>query len=172
LYSNLLEVTRFGEHIYVAETDFRDPGSLWTRLYQQRSHVGNEWVLKNRRIFSFHDLSTHPWNQICDQGTVEQFDVEEWALSEDPDVQRDFVRLLNLSLKEKLNPDVLYQRKRGCYYFAPTADLSSFTLPYKSRVQNTARTVFQGYPFKKDPSRIAYYRHSAFVGQFMQADGT
>jgi hypothetical protein len=172
LYSNLLEVQRVGERIYVAETDIRSGERFWKELRKRKVAVGDEWILKDKRIISFHDLTEYPWNQLCEQGTVEDFDVDEWALADEPDIQRDFVRLLNLCLKERLRPDVIYHKKRDHYFFAPTPDLSPRILSYKSLVHNTARTVFQGYPSKKDPNRMAYYRHSAFEGQFLRADST
>ena len=51
--------------------------------------------MTEKMIRSFHDLREQPWPQICDRGSVEQFDVDEWSDSDDPDVQREFVRLMN-----------------------------------------------------------------------------
>jgi hypothetical protein len=168
LYSNLLHMGRFAERIYIAETDYRYNDDLWNEFDKMGAQVGCEWVLKNKRILTFYDLTEYPWSKICDQGTVECFDTAVWALSNDPDVQRDFVWLLNRCLDEKLWPEVLYHEKGEYYFFTPTSNLKPRVLPYKSLKQPTSRVVFQAYPSKKDSTRIAYYRHSAFFARFVR----
>jgi hypothetical protein len=168
LYSNLLEVSRFAEHIYIAETDFREAKTLWKKLRELQADIGGEWVLKDRRIMTFYNLEEYPWRELCDQGTVEPFDSTEWAYSDDMDRTRDFTRLLNLCLRQKLNPDMRYDKWLGYYFFSPTKDLSVRQISYRSRAHKTTRIVFQGYPSKKKPSRTAYYRHSAFSGRFVR----
>lgn len=168
LYTNLLDVVCFANNIWVANTDFRSPRTLWGKLHQMGAEVGGEWILKDERIMTFYSLEEYPWSELCDQGTVESFESWEWAYSGDLVLQRDFVRLLNLSLEEKLRPDVRYDRRKNYYFFIATKDLSPRELPYKSLVQNTSRFVFRGYPKENNPTQIAYYRHSAFKGQFVR----
>lgn len=170
LYCNLIKVVGFAEHIYVADSDFRFPGPLWNTFNQMGVVVGGEWILKGKRLISLHNLAEYPWCEICDQGTLESFNTSEWAYSNDPDVQRDFVRLLNQCLKQKLWPDLRYYDTGEYYYFTATKDLSPREFSYKSLAQKTRRTVFQAYPQKNDPSKISYYRHSAFIGQFLRLD--
>jgi hypothetical protein len=170
LWSNLLEVESFADDIYVADTECRRPREVWAKLRELGVQVGREWMLKGGRILSFHDLTEDPWPQICDRGTVDRFDTAEWADTEDPDRRREFVQLLNQALRQKLWPDVRYSEPRACYYFAPTENLSSRELSYRSRLNATKRIVFQGYPNKQDPQRMSYYRHSAFEGRFLCLD--
>jgi len=40
--------------------------------------------------------------------------------------------------------------------------------PYFSLQQRTSRAVFKGYPKKHDPTKISFYRHSAFYGRFVR----
>lgn len=168
LYSNLVEVVSFAEHIYIASTDFRYYGDIWKKFDELGVHVGKEWILKHKQIRSFHDLSEYPWTEVCDPGSVERFDTAEWAYSDDPDVQREFVQLLNHCLGGKMRPDVWYSKKKDYYFFAPTEDLSDRKWFYQSMVQKTDRDVFRAYYKKGDPSQVAYYRHSAFKGQFVR----
>lgn len=171
LYSNLLTVASFSPTLYLAETDFRRPKELWQELDRLETGVGGEWILTNKRILSFYDLSEFPWSQLCDIGTVEAFDVEEWSLSHDLDRQRDFVQLINRCLKEKARTlDLRFNADDNIYYFKATSDLSPRIVRYQSLKQVTKRTVFEGYPSKKNPSKIAYYRHSAFRGYFQRFD--
>jgi hypothetical protein len=172
LYTNLLKVASFAEHIYVAETDYRTIGSVWAALPKPGpgERWGGEWFLKNGRMVSFHDLDAHPWNTICDVGTIECFESREWAYSDDAERTRDFVHLLNRALRDRLWPIIRYSDEFECYYFTATSTLTPRTLAYQSLKNETTRVVFKGYPSKTDPARIAYYRHSAFKGFFQRYD--
>ncbi|MCB2160511.1 DUF4365 domain-containing protein [bacterium] len=167
LISNLLPITHFSKDIYLANTDFRTPKSFWAELNKLSGSTGGEWVLKDKRILSFNNLNEFPWNQLVDLGTLEWFDSEEWAYSEDDNFRRDFVQLLNMCLKEKLYPQMRYSDRKDCFYFSATKNLSNRKISYSSTKGGVVtRTVFKGYKNKKDPTRIAYYRHSAFEGNF------
>lgn len=171
LYSNLLRVSHFPEHLYVARTEYRAGQEIRDKLEELGSREDNEWFPKYEGIVSFNDLSEWPWDEICDPGTVETFESEEWAYADDPDTRRDFVRLLNSCLRAKAHAlGLRYDRDHRCYFFKATNDLSDLKLGYRSMVNDTARTVFRGYPRKGDPKKIAYYRHSAFEGRFKRFD--
>lgn len=171
LWSNLLAVERFADGIYIADTEYRRPRDVWARLREREVQVGREWILKGGKLLSFHDLAEEPWPHVCDRGTVDRFNSVEWAESDDPDRRREFVQLLNQVLRQKLWPAMRYSESRECYYFAATADLAPRELAYRSRFNATKRVVFQGYPNRRDPQRMAYYRHSAFEGRFLGLDG-
>ena len=115
--------------------------------------------MKEDKLLSFHNLGQEPWTKLCDAGTVEKFRTEDWAQSKDQERKNDFVRLLGLALKTFLgSKGVWYHKPKngiGFYYFAPTKDLSPRVVRWK-RTKQSERTVFQAYPSKKDPSRIAY----------------
>lgn len=167
LYSNLLKVSHFPQRLYVGHTDFRDGKQIRAKLHGHGAHEDNEWFPKRGSVYSFIDLSEEPWDEICDQSTVEEFDSEEWAYSDDLDKQREFVQLLNQCLRAKAQALALrYSKDFDCYYFGATNDLSEFKLGYQSLVNETSRTVFRGYPKKGKPKEMAYYRHSAFQGRF------
>lgn len=169
LVSNLLPVSSFGEKIYIAETKYRSPKTLWDKLHGLVKVPDNEWALNNKQIISFHDLNEFPWSEIC-LGAAEEFDTEEWAHSTELEKRNTFVQLLNLALSQKLSPEVRFEKKFGYYFFIATKNLTPKDLNYRSLVQNTSRFVFQGYKKKKDPAQISHYRHSAFFGQFHYFD--
>lgn len=172
LYSNLLRVSHFPERLYVGRTDCRDGGEIRAKLQEYGANGENEWFPKRGSVYSFNDLSEEPWDDICDQGTVEEFDSEEWANSDDRDRQREFVQLLNQCLRAKARAlGLRYSKNLDCHYFRATNDLSEFKLGYQSLVNETSRTVFRGYPKKGKPKEIAYYRHSAFKGWFQRFGG-
>lgn len=171
LYSNLLHVSHFPETLYVAQTEYRSGGEVHARLRELGAPGENEWILKRGNIYGFVDLSEWPWNKICEPGTVETFGSEEWAYSEDPDSQREFVQLLNRCLETKARSlEIRYERDRRCYYFKATKDLSDRELSYRSVANEVTRTVFKRYSKKGNPSEVAYYRHSAFEGRFKMFD--
>lgn len=174
IFSNLLPVGRYAPDLYSAETKHRKPTEIWNIFKDMDVRPGGEWLLKDGKIFSFHDLAQEPWVKVCDTGTVKKLNTDDWALSHSQDKKSDFVRLLGLALKAFLGwKAVWYQKPKngfGFYYFAPTKDLSPRVVRWK-RTKESERTVFQAYPSKKDPSRIAYYRHSAFESKFRRFGG-
>ena len=104
---------------------------------------------------------------MCDRGSLERFDADEFAFSDDDQMAMTFVRLLYLSLKERLwAENVRFDPTFGYYYFRATPDLSERKVSYQSLEHRTSRTVFGPYKSKKDPAQVKYYRHSAFAGQF------
>ena len=167
LFSNLLSVSKFSERLYIAETRHRAPKDVWNELHRLGGDYGREWYLKDKQILSFYDLHEYPWNCICEEGTIEEFNTEEWAYSDDPDMLRDFARLLNQCLQGKTwLLDLRYSPQLKCFYFKPTEDLKPRNISYQGLSLITNRTVFQGYPNKRNPEKMAYYRHSAFEGFF------
>src|SRR5437867_2228008 len=171
LYSNLLSVERYSPSLWVANTEYRTHSQIFAEGKRLDTQLSSEWFLHSGRMFSFLDLNEPPLNRFCDQSSVEGFDSEEWALSDDPERRKQFVRLLNLALKQKLYPlSMLYSKDLDLYYFRPTRDLKPRMISYRSLAKGRPRTVFKAYPKAKDPKQIAYYRHSAFQGQFLHAE--
>ncbi|MBD2302215.1 DUF4365 domain-containing protein [Nostoc sp. FACHB-190] len=167
LYSNLLKVSQISEHLYTAYTLTEDESKAYSVLQKIGRTSGQEWLLKENFVLSFHNLRQAPWTEICDLGTVEQHGVEEWSLSNRLERQQEFVWLLNNALREKVKKDLSYDQKKKCYYFKPTNDLSVRRYHYHSLSKKTHRDVFLAY-CKKNSEQVAYYRHSAFEGQFIR----
>src|SRR5207249_12002520 len=141
---------------------------IWTEMNRIGVQVGSDFLLGYKAIMSFHDLAEHPWDKVCDAG-AESFETREWSKSEDSDKIRDFVRLLNQCLKEKTwKAGLRYSKRCDCYYFKATQDLSPRRISYPSFKEETSRQVFRAYYKRGDAAQINYYRHSAFVGQFLR----
>ncbi|MCC5646243.1 DUF4365 domain-containing protein [Nostoc sp. CHAB 5824] len=167
LYSNLLRVSQLAEHLYTACTFTEDESKAYSALQKVGRNLGQEWLLKENIVLSFHDLREAPWTEICDLGTVEQHGLDEWSLSNQLERQQEFVWLLNKVLREKVKEDLSFDQKKKCYYFKPTNDLLARRYYYRSLSKKTHRDVFQPY-LKKNSTEVAYYRHSAFEGQFIR----
>jgi hypothetical protein len=166
LYSNLLKVERFGESLFLAESRYHTTTAIWDKFRELNVDIGMEWILKEKRVLSFYDLHEYPWNEICDQGTVEEFGSDEWAYSDNPNKERDFVWLLNSCLRQMLWPEMRFHKKGKFFYVSSSSDLSNIEWSYQSLKTKAGRTVFRAYRNKKDHSRVSYYRHSAFFGKF------
>ena len=173
LYSNLLQVVSFAPKIYVANTNYRKAGTVWAKFNSMEISVGPEWLLTDKQIISFHNLRASPFNMICDMGTCESFDTQEWTDSEDEDTKRQFVWLLNKCLEEKTRLlGLRFDKYHDYYYFRATKGLHTRGVQYQSHQNQVSREVFKQYRKKADPSQGAYCRHSAFAGQFVRiSDG-
>jgi hypothetical protein len=172
LYSNFLRVVKFPPKLNVADTDFRFDWQIKESFRKAGVRMGGEWFLKDKRIYSFYDLSQEQWAAICDQGTAEEFDAEEWACSNDELKRRDFVRLLKLSLDRKLyHLDVEFHPKMELYFFKLPEGFKFWNVSYRSIYKNTSRNVVEHYPNKKDATHPGYFRHLAFGAQFTFIEG-
>ncbi len=166
LISNLLTVERLPKTIFVAKTNTKDRDEVFQRLFGSGVKPRKEFLVKNNSLISFHDLEEHPWSILCDTTTIKSDPIKIWSETKDQDKLNDFVELLNYALTEILEPNVLLDETEGYYYFAPSQDLSPIELPYQSLKRGTSRWVFRDYRKQRDPTQVAYYRHSAFYGQF------
>ncbi len=172
LYLNLLPIIAFPKRICIAQTKCREGWEVYEKLAQLRSRPGSAWMLHGGNIYSFYDLSEHPWPKICDRGTLETYPGSVWAEDSDADAEKNFVRLLNLCLRDKLAKNgIEYHAKHDFYYFRDTDDLSPKQVDYHAIQKNTHRIVFEAYK-PNNNQEPAHYRHSAFHAQFLRFDGT
>ena len=166
---NLLPVTHMGSRLYLAETGHSGNKSFGIALRVFAKEAPGEWVVKGRRVLSFHDLREFPWNRVCDAGTSEDFPVDQWATSDDPDDQRDFVQLLNRSLNGLVRPELVHRRDSETFFFRkPRGEKARLAYFYEGLANRTSRTVVKQYMKKAKPEEPAYFRHSAFAGRFLR----
>ena len=169
LYTNLLKVTFFASKIYVAGTNYRTKGSVWRKFNSIGVKVDSEWILTDKKIFSFHKLDEPPFDAICDLDSCESFDTKLWSKSKDEVTKRHFVQLLNKCLREKTRLLGLdFNDAHQHYYFPATKELEIKKVSYFGIKKMTSQEVFKQYSKKDDPSQRAYCRHSAFEGQFLR----
>jgi hypothetical protein len=169
LFSNLLVVSTFFKHIYAAETQHRAPQQLSSALREIEPYPSRIWLLKDKLLYSPHNLAEAPWNKVCDTSTVHTISAEDWAFSSDADRRRDFVRLLYAVLLDKLGrARVGYSKLQGCYYFKANQDLSLRYYRYRSQQHLTRRVVVTRY----NNSGFVWFRHCAFEGRFRLFEGT
>ncbi len=170
LYTNLLEVSSFAERIYIANSLYLTGEELWSKLREESEEIGEALILKRKQLISFYDLSQPPWSSVCDVNTLRSFDSSDWAFTDDRDRLDEFVQLLSRALAEKVRSDLAYSKRKDCFYFRATENLSTRHYRYRSQKINTKRTVFERYTAKQS-GKLAYYRHSAFRSFFKRIDG-
>ncbi len=171
LHSNLLAVAEFPGHIYVADTDCRTPRDMWTKLAQIAPGSDGAWILRDRKLMTFHDLAEPPWSLVCDRGTAEGFPPSEWSGSTDLDRVRQFVQLLNRTLRSQLAADVRYWPQEDCYAIKAAPDLSTRRMPYRSAKQRSTISVVSRYARKSGDRMFEWLRHLAFRGRFRRLEG-
>lgn len=172
VYSNLLPVVTAPPRLFHALTEYGSRDAFREALREFTKYPHREWVTQGKTVISVHDLSQHPWNRVVDPGTVEEFETADWSDSDDEQKRRDFAELLNYCLVERLAPDrVRFHEKKKIFYFDATKNLSPRSISYQNVKQAAKKEVFGPYYIKKDPSRVAYYRHSAFTGHFVRHEG-
>jgi hypothetical protein len=177
LITNLLPVTRFPTKLYRAVTEFYDRGDVRDELKKHIEWPDSEFVLGDKLITSVHDLRNNAWPHVCDVGTIETVEIQEWRDSEDRETQRMFTQLLNQCLSRRVGPvGMHFLKEADALYFKASKPVDdSDVLPnrrksYRSRKAQTSRDVFRAYFAKSDPTKVAYYRHVGFERRFKRID--
>jgi len=174
LYSNLLEVESFPPSIFSAATDYRTAKDIFDWVKESEIELPSAWLLTEKMIRSVHDLRQQPWTEICDRGSVKQFDMDEWADSDDPDVQREFVRLMNRTLRGDMRIRRLWYSKEERSFFFPARRTNSGKLKpwkynYRGLLKQTSREVVSLHINPKT-RELAYCRHCAMKYAFLRID--
>ena len=174
LISNLLEVRSFPPTIYIGSTDCRDAQEMFDWAREHHFQLPQGWLLSEKSLRSVYDLREQPWVEFVDRGSVEAFDIEEWAHSNDPDRQREFVRLMNQVLRDDMNLRCLRRStKENCFYFPARHSDEHNPLPrryrYKSLQLYTSREVvlIHRHP---ETNAIVYCRHNAMKCAFLKIE--
>lgn len=172
LVSNLLPLTSFPSRIWVGESRFGKVKQILPILKNASRRVGRDWILRGGSVISFQNLQEYPWSNICDLGTCEDFDVEEWSDSDDPDRQRHFVELLRRALETQLYPAVRYRRDQDCYLFACDLQNAPLEVRYQSlSKKSTVQVVHKYQGTNAEGKEFVWLRHLAFRSRFKRFDG-
>jgi hypothetical protein len=158
LVSNLLEVRRFAPEIRSAPTPYRDRADAWERMRSNGSFEGG-FHLAGGRIYTLASLEDGPLAVLRD-GPVTSIPTEEWSASEDADVQRRFVAMLNFTLRSAHHPHLVWHLEKKIVYYQATADLSKSTVRGRYR-GSKGRAFFAPYRGKNDVTKVSFYRHYA-----------
>jgi hypothetical protein len=158
LVSNLLQVEGFGPVIYSASTPCRDRADAWERMGSNGAFESG-FILSSGRIYSFCSLEDDPLAVLCD-GPVTSTPTPEWADTEDDDVHRRFVSLLNFTLRSAHHPVLVWHPKKKIVYYQAPPDLSSRKVRGRYR-GSKGRRFFNPYYGMDDTTKVKYCRHYA-----------
>lgn len=166
LTTNLLRVPAMATTLYWAPTNAKSVAEFWARVREHDPYPSGAAILRGGAVLSFCNLDQLPWREACDTGAMEEFDVSEWALSDDPDRERDFVDLLNRAMREMVRHDMSYDRDHYVLYFRPNPGKRDRKITYFAEKKSTDRSVAKRY--KKPDGQTKFWRHSAFKWQFIR----
>jgi hypothetical protein len=165
LTSNLLTVSAIAPEIHWAATAIADRTEAWAEMKQNEAYEGG-FHLSNGRIYS---LGSFPdaLAPLC-AGEPSSFPTAEWSESEDPDVQRRFVALLNFTLRAMHHEELHFYWEHGYVYHVATSNLTGKKVKGKT---GTGRTVFKVYRSQDDLNKVRFCRHYAAWLNFRQWEG-
>jgi hypothetical protein len=171
LHSNLLHLEATPPKIYVGVTELRRPLAVWEGLRTSSSPADGAWVLHDKKLFSFHDLSEPPWSEVCDPGTVDGIDATEWSASADLDRQHLFVQLLNRALAAQLDGVARYWPQEDCFAYVGTLERGTTRVPYRSLKKRSSIAAVTRFSTKSEDRTFVHLRHMAFRCQFRRFEG-
>lgn len=160
LVSNLLPITRMPEFFYAAPADLKTYRQAKARLRDEAASSLRAWGLSSDTIFTFHAPQTTAIDCLC-AGPADAIATEEWALSDDPVIQRQFVQLLNGALEEQTWPAARRGKDHETLYITAPEDLSSVQVPGHG---GQTRTIVRTY--RREDDSLKYVRHLALDRRF------
>lgn len=170
LYLNLLPLKSVPSTIYLAPTPCRFGGEVWTKLTGKDLSSPGAWILTDKNILSFHNLADNVWKEICDERSVEHFETTEWSTSDNGDRSRQFVQLLNRTLRSQLGLDVRYWPNEECFAFVGNIEDGTVRVPYRAIKRLSKMAAVTRFHTKSKDREYEWLRHMAFKGQFRRLD--
>lgn len=162
LTTNLLAVTGFAPVIHWAETDIEDRQEAWAAMTAAGRYESG-FILSRNRLYSFMPL-TGALSPLC-KGASASFATSEWEQSQDRDVRRSFVALLNFTIRAMHYQELRYHPERHYVFHVASSDLQ----PRRRKVgRGSGRTVFEVY--RDAENKVRYCRHYAAHLNFRQWD--
>ncbi len=158
LTTNLLEIVSFAPLIYSAATSCRERSDAWA-LMSEAGNYESGFVLSGGRLFSFSPLVDGSLSVLV-SGSVESESTGAWSRSQDPDIVRRFVALLNFTLRSIHHNELEWHRKKGVVFYRANPDLTPTTVKGKS-TRSRGKTFFSVYHGKDDINKVRYCRHYA-----------
>lgn len=163
LTTNLLVVERFAPEIHWADAATSEREDAWALMREQGAYESG-FVLSGGKIYSFAEL-TGALKPLC-RSEPKSFPTSEWEESEDPDVRRHFVQLLNFTLRAMHHRELRFHPKEHYVFYAPGPDLRARKV---NLGKGSGRTVFQVY--RDNQNKISYCRHYAAALNFKEYNG-
>jgi hypothetical protein len=168
LNSNLLKVA-FPECLHVAQTAL-DYSEIRESLVEGYGSPPVDWILHNKKIYSFRDISMPPFRDVIEEGSEDMIATHEWVESSDDVTRRLFVQLLNRTLSEMVHEPLAFWRDKRYLFFKLSRGKKTRNFSYRSFENQTSRKVVKAYT-REGEKMPSYYRHDAFHPNFIRIDG-
>lgn len=159
---NLLEVI-LPKKIFVGASPFKSGGAALRELLEHEDRPPDDWVIRGGQFISFRDPRDGPLVHIVDIGSVEPFDSDEIAFSDDEPDEHTIIDLLRRTLTAQLDGVLAYSRPQHAFFFAARSETIERAYFYRSLKHRTSAAVVKQY--KKD-GKVVYVRHHAFEPRF------
>ncbi|HEY8791319.1 MAG TPA: DUF4365 domain-containing protein [Gaiellaceae bacterium] len=156
LVTNLLEVSEYPSHVWVAQATQADMWIVEDML--REASVGVECFLRGGQLYSLRPFDEPVWTEICEVEGAIRHPATEWTTSGDPVKQHEFAELLRRALGEKVRDLIEYDRKDKLFFFRGTDDLSD--------VHVGDRGVFRVY--RRKDGQMKFCRHLGFRARFLR----
>lgn len=167
LETNLLKAS-YPYRLNVAPTAL-NVGEVRQTMKRIREYPPRDWIVHDGQIVTFRDLEDELFEDVCDQGAIDQIETAEWFRSYGEATKRLFVRLLNLCLTERMGDRMSFHRdKRYLYFRADRHRGIQRTIDYQSFSRQAKRKIVSGHGNARTGTGPSYYRHAAFFPHFME----
>ena len=168
LVTNLFPIESFPETLWSGSSAHKGKEAFTEALKAMNSPHLRELLLSNSTVYSFHDLTSKPLSSLVEKGTVERNSSEDWALTDDPDLKRNFVQLLNRCLRQFcFDQHIGYDGQKDLHYFHSRVDRIKREIRCPSLQKDGRRSVAEWHASKLSEDG-GYYRHQAFKGKFVR----
>lgn len=130
------------------------------------------WAVFENRIFTFYDMEQEPaFRSIVDVGSIEELTTEDISQHELMEYQNLFKYLMKDTLQDQLLPfDVNWSKQQKQFYFLPNEKDSEQRKEEWVGKKISRRRVFERKYQRKDPSKVAFFKHLAFDISFLDID--
>jgi hypothetical protein len=159
------------------------PQTIWSGVSKHRGHDEFREALKKLpptsrhlrelmhsggTVYSFHDLKKEPLSSLVEAGTVEANPSEHWALTDDPDLKRNFVQLLNRCLRQHCHQwKMNFNGDKSLHYFQWEAKTGVRKITLKSLRKQATQTVGQ-WRASNIREGEGYFSHKGFRSDFIR----
>lgn len=153
------------DEIFVATTPY-SPKQAMAILFDGEETPRFDWVIKGRSFWSFNDPRDAATRAIVDEDQIEAIDTSDIAFHEDIDEQGSFAHLLRQTLRHEFDNDLGWIKDQRLFYFRAEAENTDRTFYYRSAKNRTDADVVNVSRPKKDPDKVDFVRHHAFIPRF------
>lgn len=158
LVSNMLTVEAFAPFLYSAPTPCQRRSDAWERMDANRAYESG-FHITGGQVWSLRSIEDSPLSVLCG-GPITSSPTADWANSDDPDVQRRFVALLNYTLRAMHHPYLVWHPRKCVVYYQAPRHLKRIKVKGKS-VRSRGVSFFTPYIGTDATNKVKFCRHNA-----------